>query len=618
MRNGGKAAADAKARKASISRAGRYLLVTGFIASVAVTAWPSDAYAAKKQSNSQLEERLKQLELENEQLRNVLDRSRNEVPQIPQENLQPSPQVQIEPDQAQGKALDYSKKIRELERQNKELEKKLSEVVQGLQKNAGILDASQKALIETRQENENLKKSVSNKRGGQEELGRLAQENNALKGKIEELEARAAQMQAGATDPEKITQLQNMLGELQAENRKLAQALAEMSTQALASEKSRTEDALAAREGAEAKSRLAALEQNYEALQAENQALKKGGKGAGGPELEELKAQNSSLRQTIQAQNEALLASDDAVKTNARLKQENADLKLALKQGGASDANDQETIAALQAEIASLRKQAAEGSVDSASLEGLKQTVANLKAENEQLRQASAGAKNASQSGSGGDKALLVKVGDLEQRLEKERAATSEYRKMIKQYQDQGGPPAQAQGQSMYAPEVRALMLENQELRARLELLEGASGRSQKSAPQDQQRQSALEAVPVAEVPVVLPDMPTASELLETEPETKNVQLIRKNYKPLPEMPTAGQLMAEDPRSVTQNLGGDALPDINEISPAAIEPASGTEPGASVQSEKTITQVQNNSRQIEKPKAPANKSEEKRAIETNG
>lgn len=618
MRNGGKAAADAKARKASISRAGRYLLVTGFIASVAVTAWPSDAYAAKKQSNSQLEERLKQLELENEQLRNVLDRSRNEVPQIPQENLQPSPQVQIEPDQAQGKALDYSKKIRELERQNKELEKKLSEVVQGLQKNAGILDASQKALIETRQENENLKKSISNKRGGQEELGRLAQENNALKGKVEELEARAAQMQAGATDPEKITQLQNMLGELQAENRKLAQALAEMSTQALASEKNRTEDALAAREGAEAKSRLAALEQNYEALQAENQALKKGGKGAGGPELEELKAQNSSLRQTIQAQNEALLASDDAVKTNARLKQENADLKLALKQGGASDANDQETIAALQAEIASLRKQAAEGSVDSASLEGLKQTVANLKAENEQLRQASAGAKNASQSGSGGDKALLVKVGDLEQRLEKERAATSEYRKMIKQYQDQGGPPAQAQGQSMYAPEVRALMLENQELRARLELLEGASGRSQKSAPQDQQRQSALEAVPVAEVPVVLPDMPTASELLETEPETKNVQLIRKNYKPLPEMPTAGQLMAEDPRSVTQNLGGDALPDINEISPAAIEPASGTEPGASVQSEKTITQVQNNSRQIEKPKAPANKSEEKRAIETNG
>lgn len=618
MRNGGKAAADAKARKASISRAGRYLLVTGFIASVAVTAWPSDAYAAKKQSNSQLEERLKQLELENEQLRNVLDRSRNEVPQIPQENLQPSPQVQIEPEQAQGKALDYSKKIRELERQNKELEKKLSEVVQGLQKNAGILDASQKALIETRQENENLKKSVSNKRGGQEELGRLAQENNALKGKIEKLEARAAQMQAGATDPDRVAQLQNMLGELQAENRKLAQALAEMSTQALASEKNRTEDALAAREGAEAKSRLAALEQNYEALQAENQALKKGGKGEGGPELEELKAQNSSLRQTIQAQNEALLASDDAVKTSARLKQENADLKLALKQGGASDANDQETIAALQAEIASLRKQAAEGSVDSASLEGLKQTVANLKAENEQLRQASAGAKNASQSGSGGDKALLVKVGDLEQRLEKERAATSEYRKMIKQYQDQGGPPPQAQGQSMYAPEVRALMLENQELRARLELLEGASGRTQKSAPQDPQRQSALEAVPVAEVPVVLPDMPTASELLETEPETKNVQLIRKNYKPLPEMPTAGQLMAEDPRSVTQNLGGDALPDINEISPAAIEPASGIEPGASVQSEKTITQVQNNSRQIEKPKAPANKSEEKRAIETNG
>lgn len=616
MRNGGKAAADAKARKA------RYLLVTGFIASVAVTAFPSDVYAAKKQSNSQLEERLKQLELENEQLRNVLDRSRNEVPQIPQENLQPSPQVQIEPDPAQGKALDYSKKIRELERRNKDLELKIAEIAQGLQKNLGILDQSQKALAEARKENESLKQAKSgnnNNKGGQQELGRLAQENKALKAKIEELEAQTAQMQS-ASDPERIGQLQNMLGELQAENRKLAQALAEMSTQALAAEKSRTEDALAAREGLEAKNRLASLEQQYETLKAENQALKVSGKGSGGPELEELKAQNLSLRQTIQAQNEALLASDDAVKLNARLKQENADLKLALKQGGPTDQQAQETIAALQSENAALKKQAQESGADAASLEGLKQTVANLKAENEHLRQASASGKNAAPSGGTNDKALLVKLNDLEQRLEKERAATSEYRKMIKQYQDQGVAPAQAAaqsgGQSVYAPEVRALMLENQELRARLELLEGSSGR--KSAPQGQERQSALEAVPVAEVPVVLPEMPTASELLETEPETKNVQLIRKNYKPLPEMPAAGQLMAEDQGSVTKNLGGDALPDINEISPAAIEPAAGPDSGVAVQTEKNFRQVHNNARTPEERKPSANKSEEKRPIQTNG
>lgn len=614
MRNGGKAAADAKARRA------RYLLVTGFITSVAVTALPLDAYAAKRQSNSQLEERLKQLELENEQLRNVLDRSRNEVPQIPQENLQPSPQVQVEAEPTKGKALDYNKKIRELERRNKDLELKIAEIAQGLQKNLGILDQSQKALAEARKENESLKQAKSgNNKPGQQELSRLAQENKALKAKIEELEARTAQMQS-ASDPERIGQLQNMLGELQAENRKLAQALAEMSTQALAAEKSRTEDALAAREGLEAKNRLASLEQQYETLKAENQALKVSGKGSGGPELEELKAQNLSLRQTIQAQNEALLASDDAVKLNARLKQENADLKLALKQGGPVDQQAQETIAALQSENAALKKQAQESGADSASLEGLKQTVANLKAENEHLRQASAGGKNAASSGGAKDKALLIKLNELEQRLEKERAATSEYRKMIKQYQDQGMAPAQAAaqsgGQSVYAPEVRALMLENQELRARLELLEGSSGR--KSAPQGQERQSALEAVPVAEVPVVLPEMPTASELLETEPETKNVQLIRKNYKPLPEMPTAGQLMAEDQGSVTKNLGGDALPDINEISPAAIEPAAGPDSGVAVQTEKNFRQVQNNARPPEERKPSANKSEEKRPIQTNG
>lgn len=624
MRNGGKAAADAKARKARLRRAVKALLVTGFIAAVAATSYPLPAHA-KKLSNSQLEERLKQLELENEQLRNVLDRSRNEVPQIPQENMQPSPQVQIEPDPAQGKALDYSKKIRELERRNKDLELKIAEIAQGLQKNLGILDQSQKALAEALKENESLKqsKSANNKSGnnksGQEELGRLAKENSALKAKIEELEAQSAQMQS-ASDPERIGQLQNMLGELQAENRKLAQALAEMSTQALAAEKGRTEDALAAREGLDAKNRLAALEQQYETLKAENQALKKGGKGSGGPELEELKAQNLSLRQTIQAQNEALLASDDAVKLNARLKQENADLKLSLKQGGPADQQAQETIAALQSEITALKKQADEAGASTASLEGLKQTVANLKAENEHLRQATASGNNAPKSGGASDKLLLVKLNDLEQRLEKERAATSEYRKMIKQYQDQGAAPAQAAaeagGQSVYAPEVRALMLENQELRARLELLEGSSGR--KSAPQDQSRQSALEAVPVAEVPVVLPDMPTASELLETEPETKNVQLIRKNYKPLPEMPAAGQLVAEDQDSVTRNLGGDALPDINEISPAAIEPAAGPDSGVAVQTEKNVRQVQNNARPAEERKPPADKSEEKRPIQTNG
>lgn len=617
MQNGGKAAADAKTRKAyKKGRAGRYLFAIGLMATVALVALPSDSYAAKKISISQLEDRLKQLELENEQLRNVLDRSRNEVPQIPQESLQTLPQVQVELEPGQGKALDYSKKIRELERRNKELEQKIGEIAQGLQKNLGILEQSQKALTEARKENENLKQAAANKKSGKQDHGRLEQENNALKQKIEELEARSAQMQS-ASDPERMTQLQNMLGELQAENRKLAQALAEMSTQALASEKNRTEDALAAREGQEAKSRLAALEQKYEALQAENNALKKGGKGSGGPEVEELKAQNSSLRQTIQAQNEALLASDDAIKLNARLKQENADLKLALQQGAGGVQENQQTIMALQDEIATLKTQISKGGVDAASLEGLKQTVQNLKAENEQLRQASLNVKDAPQSGAGNSTALLVKVRDLEQRLDKERAATSEYRKMIKQYQDQGAAPSQSEGQSVYAPEVRALMLENQELRARIELLEGASGR--KSAPQDQNRQSALEAVPVAEVPVVLPDMPTASELLETEPETKNVQLIRKNYKPLPEMPTAGQLMAEDSGSVTQNLGGDALPDINEIAPSAIQPASGSDSGAALmETDKGIKQVRNDSAAPEERKPAISKPEEKRTIHTNG
>lgn len=620
MRNSLIASADAKARRAGSPCVARYVLVTGFIASLSLTALPPQAYAAKKVSGKQLQERLMQLELENEQLRNVIDRSRNEVPQIPQAAAEPPP-IQINTETA-GKALDYSKKIRELERENKDLKARLVEFEQGLRKNAIILAQNQQALAQAQQESEALKQKSAKGAESQEVIGKLAVENNGLKQKIMELEAQNGQLQASlqGAGPDRLAEFQKALGELQAENRKLAQALAEMSTQALAAEKGRTQEVLAAREGQEAKSRLSALEQQYAALRAENEALKKGRKGSDNAALAELKAQNESLRKTIEAQNEALIANDDAAKVSKRLKQENENLKQALRQAGAGEVQNGEAVQALQAEIATLRKQAGQSGANAASIEGLKQTVENLKAENERLLQAAATGKAGAASTVAGDKALLARIRDLEQRLDKERAATSEYRKMIKQYQDQGASAASAQAtaedsKSIYAPEIRALMLENQELRARLELLDGGASKPGKRAvPEDHGRQSTLEFAPVAASPVVMPELPTSSELLETEPEAKNVQLIRKNYKPLPEMPTASQLMGKDAQSVTKNLDGDALPDINEIAPAAIEPAA----GASVQQpEQNIRQVQN-SRPSDERKPSRSKSEEKRAIETNG
>ncbi|MCB1591689.1 MAG: hypothetical protein KDI90_04475 [Alphaproteobacteria bacterium] len=631
------------------------MVLVAFIATSAIVLMPAQAGASSKPSTSQLQNKIEKLQKENEELRNEI------------EEILAQSSATGKKSSSRNKALEYRKEIRLLEKQKDDLDDKIGDLEESLAKTSAELNENRQALAKVEQENAALTQSLSRLDGASREvqslmkekaelteklkdqeaqtalaleklnaanperisemlntmaemqadnrkvaqalalaqeenkslkeaaanageeqkiLAQLARENNDLKQKIAQLEAEKEGLQVSlkAANPEGYAKMESTLAELQEENRKLAQALAEMSTQALEAEKNRADLVLSSNAGAQAKRELASLQTEYEALKSENLALKKGSSQSNvdAGELEKLKKQNESLRQTISAQNEALLASDDSIKLNARLQQENADLKLAVKRNGTADRESEETIASLRTEIAALKRQVKDTDISAASLQGLKQTVQNLKVENEQLRQASAGI---SKTGAGnqaqgmGGKALLAKIEDLESRLEKERAATSEYRKMIKQYQDSVGAPDQgsAAGQGQYSPEIRALMMENQELRARLELLqrgEGPTDGAAKNVADDMGRQSAMES---ADNPSALRSggaYPTASQLLETEPETKNIQLIRKNYKVLPEMPRAtditGEPLPEDQsESVTGNMNGNGLPSVYNLAPAA-------------------------------------------------
>lgn len=528
---------------------------------------------AKKMTSKEMAARLSELEQENAGLRNYAGVGDGETIQ----ELRASASAK-----AGAKQAEYRKMIRDLEREKRDLLKKIAELEEGIQRNAQILAKNEETLGQLSKERDSLAGTLEEKGKSEQTLQTLANENALQKKRIAELLTLVKQQEAklSSLNPGKISEMSGTLEELQEENRKLAQALAEISSQAVASEKNRGEDAKALREGMEAKAQLQILEQENQALKAENEVLSKS-KSAGPSnkaEIEKLAAQNESLRQTIVAQNEALSAGDQSVKQTALIKKENANLKLALKQREEGDIAYAKAIEELRDENKRLKNKKSENIAESASLEGLKQTIETLKAENEMLKSAQ-GDNSRLATGKSSDIAtgtLLVKIQDLEQRLDKERAATSQYRLLIKQYQDQAqsaGPAAapeiQKQETSVYAPEIRALMLENQELRARLELLESGSGGKGSMAPASDTKETLgnIEA---------LPALPTASEILNSEIEAKDVTLIRQNYETLPEMPRATdaaqiELGSGDPPETDEqpeiqtpgiDLQGNALPEL--------------------------------------------------------
>ncbi len=145
-----------------------------------------------------------------------------------------------------------------------------------------------------------------------------------------------------------------------------------------------------------------------------------------------LQRQNQSLRETIRAQNEVLKSADNATKTAESLITENRALKVQIKKAGNTQQINNKTVQQLLTRNQILENQLGGKETYIKKLEGLKATVKQLRQENDKYAMGQMSANAMQQK--------LHKLEDqnaaYQQSLDKERASVIEYRKKIREYQD--------------------------------------------------------------------------------------------------------------------------------------------------------------------------------------
>ena len=227
-------------------------------------------------------------------------------------------------------------------------------------------------------------------------------------------------------------------------------------------------------------------------------------------ELASLKAQNISLRETIRAQTDTLKSTDNASQAAERMITENTVLKRKLEQAQETIDSNAKTAEELFARNQVLQKEVMQRdhyikNVMGASTESIK--TKDISQEQIDILQ-------------GKNKAL-------EKALEKERRSIFAYRSKIREYQEQiasiqnGVEPASGNDQKSdeaLEKKMTALQLENQELKARLQLL---------AEQQNSQTEQLL---------------PESADLLNKEPESASVEYFRGETKSIKLTPPKGQL----------------------------------------------------------------------------
>ncbi|MBK9585193.1 MAG: hypothetical protein KA099_08350 [Alphaproteobacteria bacterium] len=549
---------------------------------------------ALQQAQSEQSQLIGQAQAENQKLKDVTSS---------QEKLQQALQAQMsESERLKTELAAEQQRYAELEAQKS---KAASEEVGQLQK----------SLAETQAENQKLKGDTSNLKKLQQALQAQMSEKDRLKNELGAQQQKYADLetQKNTASSELLGKQQQSLSELQTENRKLAQALADMTTKVVDLEKQQGNSQQDAQLTRDMAAQLDELNKKYAALEQENLALTSRSQQTNPEKLQDLIDQNKSLRETIRAQNDAMKMTDGASKQTAALEQENEELRQALAGSRQQQTpEDQETVKQLRLELATLQNELNVRKEQQSDIEELKQTVLALQEQNSRLQQGQMAKKNAalSESESGNDALGMAQV--LQTQIEKEKSVNSEYRQKIREYQDQ---IARLQGQEgikqppttsavpaelAYDETVRSLMIQNQELKARIELMELSGKKRSKSKTEPEEKTSAaseasggqgqqihaLKSLEGSALPQVTESRQTmtAAELLEVEPITQNVQLIRKNHTALPEMPPAQNVGEEQQVKQAISVGNDMAKAKKQTTAQTqyhipkIEPSAGTEP----------------------------------------
>lgn len=428
-------------------------LMTGR-ADVAHAGWDQRALESQTQSAVYLRARIEKLEQENESLRNSYNKLRLEKQQsssgmdyaydvriqaLIEENKRLSNMLARGGNARNGAENLYEGQVQELNKQNDQLKNEIARLA-SQQKYQGQANNQQRVLAQevdrlklelSRYENQNrdvlgYQKTIESLRLENADL--LRQQKtiaSAYKGDDREL--------SDLTD--KNQKLEVSLEELRLENRNLGQALAEMSSKALGYQDRTVEvvqsEADNVREIAKLNARVKAESAKSKALEARIITLQAGIKNdSSARELEAMIKQNQSLRDTIKAQNEILVSSDNAGQAAERYISENQALRRKLEEAQkSSDFN------ATSAQDVMARMQQLEGQLaqKDQNLEGLKNTVKQLSDERDR--------KENIQRGSHVDLDFVAALKDknkaLEVALKKERDTVILFKNKVREYQDE-------------------------------------------------------------------------------------------------------------------------------------------------------------------------------------
>jgi DNA repair exonuclease SbcCD ATPase subunit len=469
--------------------------------------WDQKNLDTQARSTGNLIARLKKLEAQNEQLRNSISLIRDgktsygaPVPDprilgLIDENKRLS--AQIEKNRIQeSSASFYAQQINTLKTENQKLSRQVEELNvkadAGIGAGHGIMEDTTilKAYME---ENQLLKEALNQRDNGSDRIVVLQQQVKDLKSKNEELKLAVSlgsdeksNDEVGLVKKEaEIAALKKKLIEAQEENRTMSLALVETTQKVLNSGQNADKATDAYENNLKAvellKQRLSKVQKENLELNAKLDLASNNLSNSSSKELEALHQQNESLRDTIKAQSEALHSADNAAKTAERLITENATLQNKLDRTNNSHSTDDKVVQEMMMRIKTLEKDVAHRD------NYIKKMLAEKSQELTEI------SRSDTPNAAGHVASLREKNAALAKALDEEKEGNIAYRRKIVEYQKELEhikelEQASASGvhrASIFERHVKALehkqqqaentvselRLENQELKARLELM---------------------------------------------------------------------------------------------------------------------------------------------------
>ncbi len=436
--------------------------------------WDQRNLEAQTERAVYMRAQIEELTKQNEQLRNSLS-------QAIHDNNKPK---------TYAPEMEYETRIRALIEENKRLNKAL--LARPQSNSSANADIYAREIQSLKTQNAELQRNISQLSVAARTHQPDNSELSSYKKENENLRRALAQMKTldRNEDTQEIQSLRQSISKLEQENRNIAQTLAEATGKAL--EYQTRVQTLSKSNSADSR-QASALEQQLNTANAkiaELQAKLEQEKNNKTPvvttnkkDIELLQQQNQSLRETIKSQSELLISSGNASTAAEQLISENLMLKRKLEQAGQSSDFNGKTAKQLFAQTQKLQAEVVERDKYIQELDGLKETVKQLRSQNDLYL------SNSQSMNTGADPEIteLMDVNkSLEEALEKERETTIAYRSKIREYQDeiesvQKGE--QSKEASKQEDEIESLRSENEGLKSQIEILTKQSALKKKNDP---------------------------------------------------------------------------------------------------------------------------------------